>query len=78
MRFGIVLIIIGLLALLNNVGYLTAETMQVVWPVTLVVVGAWMMLRRGCCWKRGFWGSQSCNCHDVCDHKKGVCKVEDR
>lgn len=76
MRLGIILIVFGLLALLNNIGFLTSENMQVVWPIALIVVGAWLMLRRGCCWKKGFLGSKLCSCHSDCDHKNDVCNVE--
>lgn len=76
MRFGIILVIVGLLAFLNNAGLLSAYTMSIVWPITLIVVGTWIILRRRCCWKKS-WG-RNCDCHDDCDHKNGVCAVDEK
>lgn len=77
MRFGIILIIVGLLVLLNNIGVLTAETMNVVWPVTLIVLGAWIMIRRRCvCSRYGCWGGKSC--HRNCSHESGVCEMDEK
>lgn len=78
MRFGIILLIVGLLALLSNVGVLNERSMSVVWPVTLIVVGAWLMIRRGGCGRNGCWGGKNCNCHGDCDHATGVCKINDK
>jgi uncharacterized membrane protein len=46
MIWGSVLIVIGLVALLKNLGYITTGVWEVVWPVLLIVLGVSFIKRR--------------------------------
>ncbi len=78
MRLGIIFIVIGVLGLLNSTGLLNDQTMRIIAPIAFIVVGAWLMIRKGCCWKSGLWGARNCGCHDDCDHKNNVCEVKSK
>lgn len=46
MWFGVVLIVVGVVFLLQNLGYVTGEVWNVVWPAFIVLLGISMILRK--------------------------------
>jgi hypothetical protein len=64
MKTGVILIVIGAFFLLREMGLLAGIDMNIAWPVALIVLGAWMVIRKkDRCKNCG-------ECHD------GVCPVE--
>jgi len=60
MFFGIAIIVIGLVFLLQNLGIISSSVWEIIWPSLLVVAGISMICKRqGCC----TWG---CKCGDDC------------
>ena len=61
MSIGIILVAIGLLFFAQTLGLVTAETMQVVWPLSLVIMGVVLISHKvlghdcvgGGCWCGG-------------------------
>lgn len=43
--WGIILILVGILLLLDNLGLLPTSAWQIIWPLALVALGAWIMWR---------------------------------
>lgn len=55
MFFGIVLIVVGIVALLEKFGMLTGPTWGYIWPSLIIAWGISLIIRRGhggswCCW----------------------------
>lgn len=46
MWFGIVLIVVGVVFLLQNLGYVTGEVWNVVWPAFIILLGITMVLKK--------------------------------
>lgn len=46
MWFGIVLIVVGVVFLLQNLGYVTGEVWNVVWPAFIILIGISMILKK--------------------------------
>lgn len=46
MWFGIVLIVVGVVFLLQNLGYVTGEVWNVIWPAFIVLLGISMLLKK--------------------------------
>ncbi len=60
MFWGTILVIIGIIALLKNLGFITAGVWEVVWPILLISLGVSLLAK-----KRG--GSSHlpwCSCSD--------------
>lgn len=60
MIFGLILIIIGAIFLLQNLGYISEGVWSIIWPAILIVIGLGMLLKRkghGFFWEEKFgWG----------------------
>jgi len=52
MFIGLTLIVIGAIFLLQNLGYLTSDAWDVIWPLLLIILGLSMIIKR----KRGWHG----------------------
>jgi len=52
MIFGIIVIIVGLIFLMQNLGYITAGIWSIIWPLLIIAVGLKMIVKRkgGHCW----------------------------
>ena len=59
MFWGSILVVIGLAALLTNLGLITADIWDVVWPVLLIVLGVSFLTKR-----RGGGHLPWCACSD--------------
>ena len=46
MWFGITLIVVGVVFLLDNVGFLSHEAWDIIWPVVIIVIGVFMTLKK--------------------------------
>lgn len=50
MILGIAIILIGLVFLLQNLGYLSSGVWEIVWPSLLILIGVSMIMKKsGCC-----------------------------
>jgi len=60
MIFGIIIVIIGLIFLLQSLGLITGDTWKIIWPCLIIVIGLGIINRErgGCC------------CGDNCDKPK--------
>ena len=62
MIFGLILIIIGLVFLLQNLGYISGAAWSIIWPAILIVIGIAILLKRrnhGFFWEERFgWGKK--------------------
>ncbi len=56
MIIGLVLLVIGILALLQTLGVITGSVWGYAWPIILVVVGLWIVFAR----RRRRWGRWCC------------------
>jgi hypothetical protein len=60
--FGFLLIIIGIIVLLKNLGFISGNVWDIFWPALLIVVGLSLVLRRrsgGFFWEERFgWGKK--------------------
>lgn len=59
MIFGIALTVIGLVFLLQNMGYISADSWGIIWPVILIAVGLSMLFKKS--------GHCMCGCEDKKD-----------
>jgi membrane-bound ClpP family serine protease len=50
MFFGLLLIVIGVIFLLQNLGYLSASAWGVLWPVIVVIIGLTFIFGRSRTW----------------------------
>ncbi|MDD5045426.1 MAG: DUF5668 domain-containing protein [Candidatus Omnitrophica bacterium] len=50
MWFGITLIVIGAVLLLQNLGIITAASWDIIWPVLVVLLGI-SILAKSVCWR---------------------------
>jgi len=64
MLIGLVLIVIGLVFFAKALGFITADTIDVLWPLLLVVLGFGMLSHRYFGQQGGRWGAH------VGEHKK--------
>lgn len=46
MWFGVVLIVVGVVFLLQNLGYVTGDVWNVVWPAFIVLLGISVLLKK--------------------------------
>lgn len=62
MIYSLILIIIGAVFLLQNLGYISGGTWSIIWPAILIVIGLRMILKRknhGFFWEENFgWGKK--------------------
>lgn len=65
MFWGSILIVIGLVALLKNLGFITAGTWEVIWPVLVIALGLSFITKR-----RGGSHLPWCSCVN-CENKQG-------
>ena len=55
MIFGIALVVVGAVFLLQNLGYISASAWGIIWPVIIIAVGLSMICKKtghcgcGCC-----------------------------
>lgn len=50
MFIGIAIIIIGLVFLLQNMGFISTSAWQIIWPALIIMLGVSVMMKRnGCC-----------------------------
>lgn len=57
MFLGLVLIIIGATFLLKNLGYISQDAWDIIWPAILIILGLWILIRgrfQGLFWKETF------------------------
>ena len=62
MIFGLILIIIGIVFLLQNFGYISEGAWSIIWPAILIIIGLGSILKRrdrGFFWEERFgWGKK--------------------
>lgn len=62
MIIGLILIIIGVVFLLQNLGYISEGAWSIIWPAILIVIGMGTLLKRkdqGFFWEEKFgWGKK--------------------
>ena len=62
MIIGLILIIIGTVFLLQNLGYISGAAWAIIWPAILIVIGLGILLKRrnrGFFWEERFgWGKK--------------------
>ncbi len=46
MWFGVTLIVVGVVFLLDNVGFLSHEAWDVIWPMVIVVIGIFVLFKK--------------------------------
>ncbi len=46
MWFGVALIVVGVVFLLQNLGYVTGEVWNVIWPAFIILIGISMLLHK--------------------------------
>jgi len=46
MIIGFILIIIGVVFLLQNLGYISEGAWSIIWPAILIIFGLWILLRK--------------------------------
>ena len=57
MFLGLILLIIGVVFLLKNLGYISEPTWSIIWPAILIVIGLGVILKRkgqGFFWEERF------------------------
>jgi hypothetical protein len=60
MIFGIALVVVGLIFILQNMGYISASSWGIIWPALLIIVGISMICKK----------SGHCMCGCGCEEKK--------
>jgi len=50
MFFGLVLIVIGVVFLLQNLGYLSSDAWKIIWPIIIIVIGLGFLFKRSRTW----------------------------
>jgi hypothetical protein len=62
---GIFIIIIGILALLSNLGIIGAHIWSILWPILLILVGLKMVLKKkGMLHGHEWYDKMHCKCHE--------------
>ena len=49
MVFGLILIAVGIFLLLQNLGIISADAWDIIWPLIIIAIGLKMILRRKLC-----------------------------
>ena len=65
MFWGTILIVVGLVALLKNLGIITADTWGIIWPVLVIALGLSFITKR-----RATNHTPRCYCPDCIDKNK--------
>lgn len=66
MRIGLLAILVGVVFLLKNLGYVNSLQWGIVWPILVIYVGI-AMVGVGGCWRCGSWHgfmNKSCDCDE--------------
>jgi hypothetical protein len=66
---GVVILIIGVLILLSNLGLITGSIWGFFWPLLLVAVGLVLIFKRKSCW--GKWHKHAGEMHENFHEKEG-------
>ena len=65
MFFGLISIVIGIIFLLKNLGYISGAAWSIIWPAILIMIGLWILLKRkdqGFFWEERFgWRKKEIN-----------------
>ena len=66
---GLILIIVGAVFLLQNLGYISGGDWSIIWPAILIIIGLWILLKK----EHGgfYWG-------EWCGWKKWKKKEEEK
>lgn len=64
MFFGIFLVVVGLVFLGQNLGFISAGVWDILWPVLIVALGVSLLGKRSCRWCWGWGKKDSCCCGD--------------
>ncbi|MFA6416091.1 MAG: DUF5668 domain-containing protein [Candidatus Paceibacterota bacterium] len=80
MRFSIVVLLLGIIFLLRNLGFLMPiANWDIVWPILLIALGLIMMFKkRGCRGCHGMGGACKCKCcqsQGCSSCKDGTCQT---
>lgn len=53
MLLGFILLIIGIVFLLRNLGFISADAWDIIWPAIIIAIGIWILSRKkdGFSWK---------------------------
>ena len=54
---GFILLIIGIVFLLQNLGYISEGAWSIIWPLILIVIGLWILFKKE---KGGFYWGEWC------------------
>jgi len=57
MFLGLILLVIGVVYLLKNLGYISGAAWSIIWPAILIIFGLWILLRKreeGFFWEERF------------------------
>lgn len=74
MMWGVIVIIVGLVFLLDNMGVIGGPVFDYVWPLIIIAVGVQLILRENYQKKCGYCAQEGC---PLCKGKKcGNCKAE--
>ena len=46
MWFGATLIVVGVIFLLDNLGFLSSEAWKIIWPLVIIIIGIAMLFKR--------------------------------
>jgi hypothetical protein len=63
MCIGIVLVVVGIIALLVSLGVITGSVWSYVWPAILIIIGLCILLRKH--HRHGFWRHSCCSSDKV-------------
>ncbi|MEK9156425.1 MAG: DUF5668 domain-containing protein [Patescibacteria group bacterium] len=47
MWFGLILVVVGVVLLLQNLGIITAQARGIIWPLIIIAIGISILLKRG-------------------------------
>jgi len=46
MWFGVTLIVVGVIFMLDNFGFLSEGAWDYIWPILIIIIGAYLILKR--------------------------------
>ena len=69
MRIGFILMLVGIVYLYKNLGYISAPAFSVIWPIILILIGIAFVGRYRC----SYHGIGCEGRHDHGDHKGNCC-----
>lgn len=68
---GILLVVVGFVLLLKNLGYITVAVWDIVWPVAVILIGISLFSRHRR-YMHGMWGTW---CKGKCKEEGGHCET---